>query len=120
MRKHQIITGGNKDTCLSLNQISSGSNCTDFQSRRLNILYEREDGSLQYAHTVRGRAGRAERGSFRELFMKLSVSFLGECYSLCNPSDDNSHPGNTSDQSKTMEQALALTFIHYRTFRFIS
>lgn len=34
-------------------QISSASNCTDYQSRRLNILYEKEDGSLQYTHTVR-------------------------------------------------------------------
>lgn len=34
-------------------QISSASNCTDYQSRRLNILYEDEDGSLQYSHTVR-------------------------------------------------------------------
>ncbi|KAG8002234.1 Serine--tRNA ligase [Nibea albiflora] len=33
-----------------------GSNCTDYQSRRLNILYEREDGSLQYAHTVNATA----------------------------------------------------------------
>ncbi|TKS81424.1 Serine--tRNA ligase, mitochondrial [Collichthys lucidus] len=38
------------------NKISSGSNCTDYQSRRLNILYEREDGSLQYAHTVNATA----------------------------------------------------------------
>ncbi|XP_061576222.1 serine--tRNA ligase, mitochondrial [Cololabis saira] len=37
-------------------EISSGSNCTDYQSRRLNILYEREDGSLQYAHTVNATA----------------------------------------------------------------
>ncbi|KAL3057005.1 hypothetical protein OYC64_007482 [Pagothenia borchgrevinki] len=37
-------------------EISSGSNCTDYQSRRLNILYEREDGRLQYAHTVNATA----------------------------------------------------------------
>lgn len=37
----------------SQRQISSASNCTDYQSRRLNILYEKEDGSLHYAHTVR-------------------------------------------------------------------
>ncbi|KAM4567177.1 serine--tRNA ligase, mitochondrial [Odontesthes bonariensis] len=37
-------------------EISSGSNCTDYQSRRLNIVYEREDGSLQYAHTVNATA----------------------------------------------------------------
>ncbi|XP_056230287.1 serine--tRNA ligase, mitochondrial [Seriola aureovittata] len=40
----------------SYGEISSGSNCTDYQSRRLNILYEKEDGSLQYAHTVNATA----------------------------------------------------------------
>ncbi|XP_013889765.1 serine--tRNA ligase, mitochondrial [Austrofundulus limnaeus] len=40
----------------SYGEISSASNCTDYQSRRLNILYEREDGSLQYAHTVNATA----------------------------------------------------------------
>uniref|UniRef100_A0A8C6SBU5 serine--tRNA ligase n=1 Tax=Neogobius melanostomus TaxID=47308 RepID=A0A8C6SBU5_9GOBI len=40
----------------SYGEISSGSNCTDYQSRRLNILYEREDGGLQYAHTVNATA----------------------------------------------------------------
>uniref|UniRef100_A0A667XXL1 Serine--tRNA ligase, mitochondrial n=1 Tax=Myripristis murdjan TaxID=586833 RepID=A0A667XXL1_9TELE len=40
----------------SYGEISSGSNCTDYQSRRLNILYEKEDGTLQYAHTVNATA----------------------------------------------------------------
>ncbi|KAM9800909.1 serine--tRNA ligase, mitochondrial [Neosynchiropus ocellatus] len=40
----------------SYGEISSGSNCTDYQSRRLNILYEREDGSMQFAHTVNATA----------------------------------------------------------------
>ncbi|XP_077579397.1 serine--tRNA ligase, mitochondrial [Stigmatopora nigra] len=40
----------------SYGEISSGSNCTDYQSRRLSILYEREDGSLRYAHTVNATA----------------------------------------------------------------
>ncbi|XP_068173383.1 serine--tRNA ligase, mitochondrial isoform X2 [Antennarius striatus] len=40
----------------SYGEISSGSNCTDYQSRRLNILYERDDGSLTYAHTVNATA----------------------------------------------------------------
>lgn len=48
---HLILTAALPSLCI--HQISSGSNCTDYQSRRLNILYEREDGSLQYAHTVR-------------------------------------------------------------------
>lgn len=36
-------------------EISSCSNCTDFQSRRLNIKYVTSDGT-QYAHTVNGTA----------------------------------------------------------------
>uniref|UniRef100_A0A3B4EH00 serine--tRNA ligase n=1 Tax=Pygocentrus nattereri TaxID=42514 RepID=A0A3B4EH00_PYGNA len=36
----------------SFGEISSASNCTDYQSRRLNIFYERGDGSLKYAHTI--------------------------------------------------------------------
>ncbi|TSZ12223.1 Serine--tRNA ligase, mitochondrial [Bagarius yarrelli] len=40
----------------SYGEISSASNCTDYQSRRLNILYERNDGSLKYAHTVNATA----------------------------------------------------------------
>lgn len=36
-------------------EISSCSNCTDFQSRRLNIKYEASDGT-RYAHTVNGTA----------------------------------------------------------------
>ncbi|XP_034023765.1 serine--tRNA ligase, mitochondrial isoform X2 [Thalassophryne amazonica] len=40
----------------SYGEISSASNCTDYQSRRLNILYEQEDGCLQYAHTVNATA----------------------------------------------------------------
>uniref|UniRef100_A0A673B864 serine--tRNA ligase n=1 Tax=Sphaeramia orbicularis TaxID=375764 RepID=A0A673B864_9TELE len=60
----------------SYGEISSGSNCTDYQSRRLNILYEREDGSLQYAHTVRQQMRQ------RRLFIiSLSSSLL--CFSLC-------------------------------------
>ncbi|XP_077421595.1 serine--tRNA ligase, mitochondrial [Vanacampus margaritifer] len=37
-------------------EISSGSNCTDYQSRRLNILYESDDGTMRYAHTVNATA----------------------------------------------------------------
>uniref|UniRef100_A0A8C9TSA7 Serine--tRNA ligase, mitochondrial n=1 Tax=Scleropages formosus TaxID=113540 RepID=A0A8C9TSA7_SCLFO len=40
----------------SYGEISSASNCTDYQSRRLNILYEGETGSLHYAHTVNATA----------------------------------------------------------------
>lgn len=39
-------------------EISSCSNCTDFQSRRLNIRYKPKNGNneLKYAHTVNGTA----------------------------------------------------------------
>jgi seryl-tRNA synthetase len=39
-------------------EISSTSNCTDFQSRRLNIRYRSDDDrkELKFAHTVNGTA----------------------------------------------------------------
>ncbi|KAJ1109095.1 hypothetical protein NDU88_006461 [Pleurodeles waltl] len=37
-------------------EISSASNCTDYQSRRLNIMYHGASGDLRYAHTVNGTA----------------------------------------------------------------
>ncbi|TRY89425.1 hypothetical protein DNTS_010826 [Danionella cerebrum] len=37
-------------------EISSASNCTDYQSRRLDIRYQRNNGSLQFAHTVNATA----------------------------------------------------------------
>lgn len=37
-------------------EISSCSNCTDFQSRRLNIKYIAPDGELKHVHTVNGTA----------------------------------------------------------------
>lgn len=35
-------------------EISSCSNCTDFQARRAHIRYRDENGKLQYAHTLNG------------------------------------------------------------------
>lgn len=35
-------------------EISSCSNCTDFQARRAHIRYRDEDGKLQYVHTLNG------------------------------------------------------------------
>ncbi|KAG7190387.1 hypothetical protein KM043_006495 [Ampulex compressa] len=37
-------------------EISSCSNCTDFQSRRLNIKYRTKDGNLVHVHTLNGTA----------------------------------------------------------------
>ncbi|XP_041035455.1 serine--tRNA ligase, mitochondrial isoform X2 [Carcharodon carcharias] len=40
----------------SYGELSSASNCTDYQSRRLNIMYYEEAARLKYAHTVNGTA----------------------------------------------------------------
>ncbi|XP_073454863.1 serine--tRNA ligase, mitochondrial [Aquarana catesbeiana] len=37
-------------------EISSASNCTDYQSRRLNIMYQGPNGELRHAHTINGTA----------------------------------------------------------------
>lgn len=37
-------------------EITSTSNCTDFQARRLNVRYKREDGDIAFAHTLNGTA----------------------------------------------------------------
>lgn len=37
-------------------EITSTSNCTDFQSRRLNIRYKDTDGKNQFVHTLNGTA----------------------------------------------------------------
>ncbi|KAF3848085.1 hypothetical protein F7725_021113 [Dissostichus mawsoni] len=60
----------------SYGEISSGSNCTDYQSRRL-ILYEREDGLLQYAHTVNATACAIPRTIIAILETHQTKPFLG-------------------------------------------
>ena len=35
-------------------EISSCSNCTDFQARRAQIRYRDDDGKLQFVHTLNG------------------------------------------------------------------
>ncbi|KAM8964189.1 serine--tRNA ligase, mitochondrial isoform 1-T1 [Lycaon pictus] len=37
-------------------EVTSASNCTDFQSRRLHIMFQKEAGELQFAHTVNATA----------------------------------------------------------------
>ncbi len=37
-------------------EITSTSNCTDYQSRRLNIKYKKEDGTAEFVHTLNGTA----------------------------------------------------------------
>lgn len=37
-------------------ELSSCSNCTDYQSRRLNIKYRTEEGNIVHVHTLNGTA----------------------------------------------------------------
>ena len=37
-------------------ELSSCSNCTDYQARRLNIKYKSENGTVLHAHTLNGTA----------------------------------------------------------------
>jgi len=37
-------------------EITSTSNCTDYQARRLNIKYRKEDGTSEFVHTLNGTA----------------------------------------------------------------
>ncbi|XP_071566908.1 serine--tRNA ligase, mitochondrial [Temnothorax nylanderi] len=37
-------------------ELSSCSNCTDYQSRRLNIRYRTKDGNMKHVHTLNGTA----------------------------------------------------------------
>lgn len=37
-------------------EVTSASNCTDYQARRLNIRVRKKDGSLEYVHTLNGTA----------------------------------------------------------------
>ena len=37
-------------------ELTSCSNCTDYQARRLNIRYRQDDGKLNYVHTLNGTA----------------------------------------------------------------
>ena len=37
-------------------EVTSTSNCTDYQARRLNVRLRRKDGTLEYVHTLNGTA----------------------------------------------------------------
>lgn len=59
-RKYDIeawmIMKGDKEKQGDYGEITSTSNCTDYQARRLNIKYRKEDGSTEFAHTLNGTA----------------------------------------------------------------
>ena len=37
-------------------EVTSASNCTDYQARRLNIKYRKENGETEFVHTLNGTA----------------------------------------------------------------
>ncbi len=37
-------------------EVTSASNCTDFQARRLNVRFKNEEGNMEFAHTLNGTA----------------------------------------------------------------
>ncbi len=37
-------------------EVTSTSNCTDYQARRMNIKYRKDDGSVEFVHTLNGTA----------------------------------------------------------------
>ncbi len=47
---------GRKNGLGDWGEITSTSNCTDYQARRLNIKYKKEDGSSAFVHTLNGTA----------------------------------------------------------------
>lgn len=42
-------------------EVTSTSNCTDYQARRLNVRIKRKDGTVEYAHTLNGTAAAMSR-----------------------------------------------------------
>ena len=47
---------GDKTNQGNYGEITSASNCTDYQARRLGIKYHREDGGAEFVHTLNGTA----------------------------------------------------------------
>jgi seryl-tRNA synthetase len=47
---------GDKKNKGGYGEITSTSNCTDYQARRLNIRYKNEEGKTEYVHTLNGTA----------------------------------------------------------------
>lgn len=50
-----MVTKGEKNEG-GYGEITSCSNCTDYQARRLNIRYKKEDDSIEFVHTLNGTA----------------------------------------------------------------
>ena len=57
-RKYDLESwmGGKGQGAGGWGEVTSTSNCTDYQARRLNIRYRKEDGSVELVHTLNGTA----------------------------------------------------------------
>ena len=59
-RKYDIeawmVMKGEKGKQGDYGEVTSTSNCTDYQARRLNIKYRKEDGTTEFVHTLNGTA----------------------------------------------------------------
>lgn len=51
-----MVMKGKGDVQGGYGELTSCSNCTDYQARRLNIKYKKEDGGVAYVHTLNGTA----------------------------------------------------------------
>jgi seryl-tRNA synthetase len=49
-----VMNGDEKNKNGGWGEITSCSNCTDYQARRLNIKYRDDNGELKYVHTING------------------------------------------------------------------
>ena len=49
-------SAGKDETNGGYGEITSTSNCTDYQARRLNIKYKRDEGKNEFVHTLNGTA----------------------------------------------------------------
>lgn len=73
-------------------EITSCSNCTDFQARSLNIRVRRKDGRLETVHTLNGTAI-----SFARMLMVLIENFAEEGGKLKVPKVLRSYLGNREE-----------------------
>lgn len=51
-----MVMKGEGDKAGDYGEVTSTSNCTDYQARRLNIRYRLPDGNTEYVHTLNGTA----------------------------------------------------------------
>ncbi|CAG9769533.1 unnamed protein product [Ceutorhynchus assimilis] len=114
-------------------EISSCSNCTDFQSRRLNIKYKKPDGSTDYVHTLNGTACAVPRLliALTETHQQSNgVILIPKAIQTCmygatsiglrTNCHTNSSMSTTKDILNIVPTALTIVFAFYGCFHFIS